>query len=1117
VSIWSEVRQEAARRHARLAPASPGIVPAQTLLTAAQEDTEIEVHSRPAGDALLEGAEAVYDRAAKRIYYSSETDARQASFLVAHEFAHHWLDELGGRCAGSDIDLATPGEPEMSWVGDPDTYSPKERAEALANVYAREFLLPRGTLRDHCASRSFDAEAIATTAGLPVELVMQQLADSLLVPEGADSVDEFAPEESPDETQRLAIEASPEPLRVLAGPGTGKTRTLIGRVAHLIEKGADPHSIAILTFSNLSAQDLATRLRLAIGEKATALWVGTFHAFGLELLRKQGQAIGLSEDIRLIDRSASLDLLLELLPNLQLSHFLDLNEPLRRLGFITQLISRAKDELAGPEVYERAARAWARTAPEQAEQALEVARAYALYDQSLRERSWVDFGDLIARSVELLREHPAVAAQVREQYCHVLVDEYQDMNRASGVLLTLLTKPAMGPWVVGDVRQAIYRFRGASPLNLARFDQDFPDARTQPLKVNYRSYGKIVRTFEAFGGGAPLKASRGEERGIVDLKVATTFAAECEGIANSILAQVANGGRFRDHAILSRSHTTLARLARHLETRHVPCLYFGDFFERPEIRDLLALLQLVSEPTGVGLVRVARFPHYQLSDADLGKLLEWQEPQEKPMLHALRHIDSVPDLSAAGLTILRRLAADLRDVHYGQKPHTFLMNYLFRRGDHLAPLLADGSVAGQQRRLAIFQLLQFCFNFHGPVGIDPKRAFLENVRRLELLDEEKQLRGLPAAASGINAVRLMTIHASKGLQFPIVHIPQLTSRHFPSPRKDQYTLPPDLLNSDLLMTREAEEEALFFVALSRARDELHLSRAIDNGGSSWKNCAPSPYLDRIARCIDGGGNPAVSWSTEKSAPTRPAESLPPPPSRDSWPAQAIETYLECPRKFYYGEVLQLRPRDGRTAFLKTSSALRSSIEWLQHTASAEERAAGMAEQFSAAWAEKGPQGHALEALYQQAAQQMLQTAAALMQGKILPLDLSLSVEGGVKVTVRADHIASNGGKIVIQRFKQGRLAKSGERQKMRYFVLQAAARRQYGAAAVEFEHVSLLTADRSSKSANEKTLLKEIAKLEAALSGIAAGHYPPAPNDYCPTCPFYFICPIHFRVGTSGG
>ena len=143
---------------------------------------------------------------AKRIYYSGATDSAQALFLVAHEFAHHWLDELSGKCAGADIDVATPGEPEMSWVGDPDAYSPKERAEALANVYAREFLLPRGILRTHCTVGSFDAEAIATAAGVPVELVMQQIADSLLVPEGADSEDEFAPEEAADDTQRLAIE-----------------------------------------------------------------------------------------------------------------------------------------------------------------------------------------------------------------------------------------------------------------------------------------------------------------------------------------------------------------------------------------------------------------------------------------------------------------------------------------------------------------------------------------------------------------------------------------------------------------------------------------------------------------------------------------------------------------------------------------------------------------------------------------------------------------------------------------------------------------------------------------------------------------------------------------------
>jgi DNA helicase-2/ATP-dependent DNA helicase PcrA len=133
------------------------------------------------------------------------------------------------------------------------------------------------------------------------------------------------------------------------------------------------------------------------------------------------------------------------------------------------------------------------------------------------------------------------------------------------------------------------------------------------------------------------------------------------------------------------------------------------------------------------------------------------------------------------------------------------------------------------------------------------------------------------------------------------------------------------------------------------------------------------------------------------------------------------------------------------------------------------------------------------------------------------LDLSLSVAGGVTVTVRADHIASNGGKIVIQRLKQGRLAKSGEGAKMRYFVLQAAARQQYGNSSVEFEHVSLLTADRSSKKTTDKALATEIAKIEVALRDISAGHFPPTPDQYCPQCPFYFICPIHFRIGANGG
>jgi hypothetical protein len=226
--------------------------------------------------------------------------------------------------------------------------------------------------------------------------------------------------------------------------------------------------------------------------------------------------------------------------------------------------------------------------------------------------------------------------------------------------------------------------------------------------------------------------------------------------------------------------------------------------------------------------------------------------------------------------------------------------------------------------------------------------------------------------------------------------------------------------------------------------------------------------------------------------------------------------MECPRKFYYSEVLSLNPRESRSPFLKTNTSLRSSMEWLRNTESGQERTSKIAEQFAADWEAKGPHGHPLEALYRRAAEQMIQTALALMQGKSLPVELSLSVRG-VTITARADQISEQDGRILIQRLKQGRLAKNGETRKLRYAVSQAAARQQYGGMPVQFEHVSLLTAERSTPKENDKALAAEITKLEQALTDIAAGRFPVEPNPYCPQCPFYFICPTHFRIGAPGG
>ena len=606
------MRRLARLRHAELAPATDELVPAAVLLAAAEEKTGIRRIPRPPGDVLLDGAEAAYDRHCRHVYYSNATEPSLANFHIAHEYGHHWLDATGTACDRAELNVSTPAEPGMSSVGESDAYSPKERTEAQANLFAREFLLPREKLRRRCSGGDIDARALATELGMPVALVMQQMADALLLPDERDVEEERRPEKPPDDSQGEAIRAPAEARMVRAGPGTGKTRTLVGRIAHLVAEGEDPSSIVALTYSNGAAQDLAARIRAAIGERATALWSGTFHAYGLEMLRKYGGAIGLPVELKHIDRTDSLMLLEELLPKLKLDHYLDLHEPLRALASILNAISRARDELATPEDYERCAQQMLDDAADDprrlaARRALEVARAYAVYEETLRERGWLDFGDLIARSVELLQKHPEVRAAIREEKRHILVDEYQDMNRASGVLLRELIEPGRGPWVVGDVRQAIYRFRARRPPTCPGFQRTSLEAQTTDLSVNYRSGGKIVRTFEAFGvrmGCAPLSSSCtltahcGEDTGEVHYELATTREAEAYGIATTIQNRVATGGTFGNHAILGKTHTVLARIASVLESAGVPCLYFGDFFECPEIRDLLALLSVVAETHG---------------------------------------------------------------------------------------------------------------------------------------------------------------------------------------------------------------------------------------------------------------------------------------------------------------------------------------------------------------------------------------------------------------------------------------------------------------------------------------------------------------------------------------
>ncbi len=523
---------------------------------------------------------------------------------------------------------------------------------------------------------------------------------------------------------------------------------------------------------------------------------------------------------------------------------------------------------------------------------------------------------------------------------------------------------------------------------------------------------------------------------------------------------------------------------------------------------MLSLLSLVGEPRGLGIYRVAQFPRYAIAPDDVAKIMAWRREKSLLMLDAIRRSDQIPDLSDGGRQAVVTLAEDLATVGYSTSPHEFLLEYLFGGSRHLLPLLADASVPAQQRRLALYQLLQFSFAFRARPGENPKRALLAHVRRLEILDEEKQLRQLPAAASGIDAVRMMTVHASKGLEFPVVHLPYLTSRHVPNSRQDSNPPPKGLADDSALMGRDAEEESLFFVALSRAEQALNLSRAICHGGGAWAKVKPSPYLTRISAHLPKSVDAAANW-TDEGAPAAEHPRLRALLAQADWPVRTLETYLECPRRFYYAEILDLGGDGSTSAYVPFHMTLQASIGVLRELPSRDDREKAAAEQLSQAWEASGPKGDKLEFLYRAAAEQMIGRAIELLEGRSLPNDLSFNLVKGVTISCRADHVGEANGKILIRRLKTGRLS-ARETERARYFVMQAAMRERHQGAQVHFEHASLVDGKRQDKTSEMKKIQAELQTLRDAVDAIAAGQFAPNPSDYqCPRCPYYFICPSH--------
>lgn len=1120
-------RRAAADLHARLVAAGADPFAPYDLAMAGARDRDIDVEATRLGAPILRGGRATFIADDRLILFEDRGSPFDRAFLIAHEIGHAELgdDVSEQQMEPATIDPSRCSEPAPVGVDRVVDYSRRQRREIQMDLFARELLLPREVARRLHVNEGLNGSDIADRLGVPFEVVAQQLLDALLLPTMPDVPVGKGPARTLDPAQHEAATHRGRAFILGAGPGTGKTRTLAARVEGLISEGIDPRRILVLTFSNRAAGELADRIAAGHADAAAAMWIGTFHAFGLDLIRRFGDELGLPADLKMIDRTEAVELLEREFPRLDLTHHRNLYDPTQIIADILTAVSRAKDEVVDAAAYDQLARAMRSAAVsaegvgdlvriEAAERAQEVAKVYETYERLKLASRRIDFGDLISLPVKLLEGNETVRSHLQGSYDHVLVDEYQDVNRSSVRLLQALRPDGSNLWAVGDAKQSVYRFRGASSFNMARFaTEDFPGAATGRLQTNYRSTSEVVSAFSSFAGtmavggqGSGLHAERGPSGQPPEFLTMEDGRGQTAAVAETIEQMRADGYPYRDQAVLCTGNDRLASYARELERLGVPILFLGSLFERSEVRDLLAFVSMLVDRRGTGLVRVACWPGFAMSMEDVAAVLDHlRESDAAPGILAAANVQGI---SPEGRNSLGRLAAALEGFGEGSQPWTVLARLLLDRSRIAADLSSSTLPADRTQAIAMWQFLNFVRVQPSGQGL-PITRLLDRVRRLLRLGDDRDLRQLPAAAQGIDAVRLMTVHGSKGLEFSVVHMPGMNGDTLPRTGSPPACPPPDgMIHGGsgsslglLVAERAQEQECLFYVGLSRARDRLFLyapERKADG-----KARPPTPYVGRM-----GAGLRRRRVVPVRLLPAAPEDGVIPlvVDGTVSFTAAQIALYESCARRFFYTHVLQVGGRRTATPYMQMHEAVRTMVEALVMGSEPIADVGDLERRIVLACEAQGMAGHGYLADYHAFALAMLRYFHASRDGWTPepPMALKLSVGGGEIIVQPDDVLVRPDGRRTMRRVRTGHRS-SREHDDVGAAAFMLAAAQAFPAATVELVHL----ADEAVHTVAFKPAPLETrrGRLESYLAAVTAGSFPPDPSPRtCPGCPAFFIC-----------
>ncbi|WP_460680992.1 ATP-dependent helicase [Mucilaginibacter koreensis] len=628
--------------------------------------------------------------------------------------------------------------------------------------------------------------------------------------------------------QRDAVEQTEGPVMIIAGAGSGKTRVITYRVAHLVRKGVDPFNILVLTFTNKAAREMRDRITQVVGTEAKNIWMGTFHSVFAKILRVEASKLGYPSNFTIYDTDDSKSVLRAVLKEM------NLDDKLYNPNFVYNRISASKNNLISWQEYQQNA---AIQTDDFSSGRGNLGKVYEMYATRCYRAGAMDFDDLLFKTNELLRNYPEVLNKYQHKFRYLMVDEYQDTNFSQYLIVKRLAAVNENLCVVGDDAQSIYAFRGANIQNILNFEKDYPDLKVFKLEQNYRSTQNIVNVANSIiaNNKDQLKKDVFSEKESGDkIKVSRSFSDNEEGktVAESIMQErTTKGLKWHDFAILYRTNAQSRSMEEALRKLNIPYKIYGglSFYQRKEIKDLIAYFRLTFNPNDEeALKRVINYPRRGIGDTTVDRLILAAGQNNTTLWDVVTNPSHYLDSrSATAVGNFSNMIQSFQ-VLAQQSPAYDAALHIAQHSGLLKDLYEDKSVEGLNRYENIQELLNGIKEFSEREDLEEKGldVFMQDVALLTNDDNDKN--------KDADTVSLMTIHSSKGLEFPQVFVVGLEENLFPS----QMSLNS---RSDL-----EEERRLFYVAVTRAEYKLTLSYATSRFKfGTLINCEPSRFLDEI--------------------------------------------------------------------------------------------------------------------------------------------------------------------------------------------------------------------------------------------------------------------------------